>query len=98
MDTSNQGWIRSERLRRIIGFVGGYLIEFGAITFEDLDRGLEGQLRYAVLGRDLRIGEVMIEMGIITRAQLDRALGLQKSEEEKRIHEASKGKQSGEKK
>ncbi|MBI3536149.1 MAG: hypothetical protein HY070_01085 [Chloroflexi bacterium] len=88
MDTSNEAWIKSERLRRIIGFVGGYLIDMGAITLEDLDRGLEGQLKYTAQGRDLRIGEVMIEMGIITRAQLNRALELQKREEEKQLKRA----------
>ena len=98
VDRSNEQWIRSERLRRIIGFIGGYLIELGAITLEDLDRGLEGQLRIAVEGRDLRIGEVMIEMGMITREQLNHALEMQKREEEKRVHEALKSRKSGEKK
>ncbi len=83
-DTSSQDWIRSERMRRIVGFVGGYLIEMGTITLEDLDRGLEEQLRYAAQGRDTRIGQVLIEMGRITPAQLQAALALQNREEERR--------------
>ena len=55
-------------------YVGGYLIEDGAITLEDLDRGLQRQLELAAEGRVMLIGEVLIEMGLITRAQLEGAL------------------------
>jgi hypothetical protein len=86
--TSGNGWIKEERRRRIVGFVGGYLIEDGAMTLEDLDRGLEMQLRLSAQGRQLRLGEVLIEMGIITREQLERALAHQAREESQALKRA----------
>jgi hypothetical protein len=71
-------------MRRIVGFVGGYLIDMGAIALEDLDRGLEEQLRLAAQGRDVRVGQVLIELGLITPAQLQEALALQSREEKRR--------------
>jgi hypothetical protein len=78
---SGSDWVREERTRRIIGFIGGYLIEDRVVTLEDLDRGLEMQLRLSAEGRQIRLGEVLIEMGLLTRAQLDRALERQGKEE-----------------
>lgn len=73
--------IEEERTRRIIGFIGGYLVEDGAVTLADLDRGLDMQLRLAAQGRHIRLGQVLIEMGIITPEQLERALARQAREE-----------------
>ncbi len=81
-------WLKTERMRRIVGFVGGYLIEIGAMTLEDLDKGLEEQLRFAAQGKELRLGEVLIQMGKISRAQLERALKLQAQEETQRLRRA----------
>ena len=78
---SGNKWVEQERTRRIIGFIGGYLIDDGALTLPDLDRGLERQLRLAAQGRQARLGEVLIEMGIITPEQLDGALKRQAKEE-----------------
>lgn len=75
--TSDAEWIRHERTRRIVGFIGGYLLEDGAITLSDLDRGLDLQLHLASQGREMRLGEVLIEMNIITPEQLERALARQ---------------------
>jgi hypothetical protein len=63
--------------RRLNGFIGGYLIDDGALQIEDLDRGLVHQLELALEGRPLRIGVVLVEMGLITMPQLERALQLQ---------------------
>jgi hypothetical protein len=63
--------------RRLNGFIGGYLIDDGALQIEDLDRGLVRQLELALEGRPLRIGVVLVEMGLITPPQLERALQLQ---------------------
>ncbi len=81
-------WVKKERARRIVGFVGGYLIEMGIITLEDLDRGLEEQLGYAAQGRELRLGEVLIQMGKVTREQLERALKMQAQAETRRLRNA----------
>ena len=70
---SNSEWIEEERTRRIVGFIGGYLVEDGAVTLADLDRGLDMQLRLAAQGRHVRLGQVLIEMGIITAEQLEHA-------------------------
>lgn len=78
---SNNEWIEAERTRRIVGFIGGYLVEDGAVTLADLDRGLDMQLRLAAQGRHVRLGQVLIEMGIITPEQLEHALARQAREE-----------------
>jgi hypothetical protein len=62
-----------ERKRRIKGFIGGYLFESGLLTLEQLDSALERQLELIVQGRALRLGEVLVEMGVITRGQLEQA-------------------------
>ncbi len=74
-------WVQKERSRPTAGFIGGYLIEDGAINLADLDRGLDRQLQLAAQGREMRLGEVLIEMGVITREQLERALARQAGEE-----------------
>ncbi|MBI4786108.1 MAG: hypothetical protein HY782_03560 [Chloroflexi bacterium] len=92
MDSKKQSgnrWVEQERARRIIGFIGGYLIDDGALRLEDLDRGLEMQLRLAAQGRQARLGEVLIEMGIITREQLARALKRQAHEESDALKRAA---------
>ncbi len=70
-------WITDERSRPIAGFIGSYLIADGALTLAGLDRGLERQLQLSGHGRPMLLGEVLIEMGLITREQLDHALGRQ---------------------
>lgn len=70
-------WIKEERSRARAGFIGGYLIEDGALTLADLDHGLDRQLQLAALGREAPLGEVLIEMGLVTREQLERALARQ---------------------
>lgn len=82
---NDSDWVTRERTRRIIGFIGGYLIQEGAISLADLDRGLEMQLRWSSNGRQVRLGEILIEMGLITRDQLERALALQAREEAQAI-------------
>jgi hypothetical protein len=61
-----------ERKRIIKGFIVGHLFEAGLITLEQLDSALERQLELIVKGDNLSLGEVLVEMGIITREELDR--------------------------
>jgi hypothetical protein len=63
--------------RSLNGFIGGYLIDSGALQIEDLDRGLIRQVELALEGRPVRIGTVLMELGLITQPQLDQALQIQ---------------------
>jgi len=63
-------------------FIGNYFLDDGIITLEDLDRALVKQLAWAVQGRPLKIGEVLMEMRLITRAQLNDVLARQAQDEE----------------
>jgi hypothetical protein len=65
--------IKKEK-RKFIGFIGGYLIDDGVLTLEELDRGLLRQLHLAEDGRVTKLGDVLIDMGYISRADLTRAL------------------------
>ncbi len=78
---ADRDWILQERKRRIVGFIGGYLLEDGALTTSDLDRGLEAQLRLAAQGRQVQLGQLLVEMGFITREQLEHALARQAKDE-----------------
>ena len=62
-----------ERKRPIQGFIAGYLFDRGLITLEQLDSALERQLELIVQGRPMRLGEVLVEMGAVTREQLTQA-------------------------
>jgi hypothetical protein len=61
-----------ERKRIIKGFIIGYMFEAGLITLEQLDLALERQLELIVQGHALSLGEVLVEMGVVTREQFDR--------------------------
>ena len=60
--------------KRLIGFIGGYLIDDGALTLEELDDGLLQQLSLAQQGRAMRLGEVLVDLGYVTPKQVDRAV------------------------
>jgi hypothetical protein len=75
------GSIIDERKRRIKGFTSGYLFQSGLITIEQLDSALERQLELTIQGRALSLGEVLVEMGIVTRDQLNQAQTRQWTEE-----------------
>lgn len=64
------GSVSEERKRIIAGFIGGYLFDSGLITLDGLDSALERQLELIVQGRPLRLGEVLVEMGLVTPEQL----------------------------
>ena len=70
-----------ERKRRVKGFITGYLFEAGLLTLEQLDSALERQLHLTVQGRSLSLGEVLVEMGIISREQLERVRAIRWTEE-----------------
>lgn len=90
-DIGQPEWIETERRRRIIGFIGGYLIDDGVLTLRDLDRALLVQLRLSAQGRQVRLGEVLIELGLITREQLNHALERQQREEAAALRRANGG-------
>lgn len=94
-ELSENAWIDEERTRRIVGFVGGYLIADGALTLEELDRGLEQQLHLSAQGREMRLGQVLIEMGIITPDQLERAIQQQEHDEAEALKRAASVQERG---
>ena len=61
-------------MRVLRKFIGNYLLEENVITLEDLDRALQRQLELGARGRPMKLGDVLVEMGLITRAQLEHAL------------------------
>ena len=65
--------IKKEK-KRFIGFVGGYLIDDGVLTLEQLDRGIVRQIRLAEQGQVTKLGQVLIDLGYITPTDLARAL------------------------
>ncbi len=71
-----------ERKSAIPGFIGGYLYEAGWITREQLDAALDRQLELSVQGKLLRLGEVLVEMGAISRSQLEQALVQQTADQD----------------
>ncbi len=71
-----------ERKSAIPGCSGGYLYEAGWITREQLDAALDRQLELSVQGKLLRLGEVLVEMGAISRSQLEQALVQQTADQD----------------
>jgi hypothetical protein len=61
-------------------FIGNYLLEDNALTLKDLDRALARQLELGFRDQPMKLGDVLIELGLITRAQLERALERQARE------------------
>ena len=59
--------------RKFIGFIGGYLIEDGVLTLEQLDRGLLRQLNLAEAGRSVHLEQVLIDLGYVTKQDIARA-------------------------
>ena len=65
--------IKKEK-KKFIGFIGGYLIEDGALTLEQLDRGLLRQLNLAEAGHLVRLEQVLMDMGYISQPDVVRAM------------------------
>ncbi len=59
--------------RKFVGFIGGYLIDDGVLTLEQLDRGILRQMRLAEEGQVTKLGQVLIDLGYITQTDLTRA-------------------------
>jgi hypothetical protein len=74
--------IRKEK-RKFIGFIGGYLIDAGVLTLEELDRGILQQLRLAEEGQVAKLGEILIDLRYITRADLTNAMQHRASDQAK---------------
>jgi len=70
---------------RLIGFIGGYLIDQGTITLEQLDRALIYQVELALQGEKLSIGQVLQQLGYVTPQELARAARRQQQD---RTHHA----------
>ena len=77
--------------KKFIGFIGGYLIDAGVLTLEELDRGILRQIHLAEEGRVSKLGEVLIDLGYITSADLTSAM-------QRRLTDQSKLKSYGSKK
>ncbi len=69
---------------RVVGFIGGYLIDDGVLTLEQLDRALQRQIELGLQGQVMLLGQVLILMGLVTPDQLERALKRQ-AEDRKRL-------------
>lgn len=81
MRRSNQDkHINAERL---VGFIGGYLVDQGSITLEQLDRALVYQMEMAMQGQRLNIGQVLQQLGYVNAHDLDRAVKRQQQDVEK---------------
>lgn len=65
--------IKKEK-KKFIGFIGGYLIDDRVLTLEQLDRGILRQMYLAEEGRVIKLGQVLVEMGFVTQADLARAM------------------------
>jgi len=74
--------IKKEK-KKFIGFIGGYLIDAGVLTLEQLDRGILRQIRLAEEGRVSKLGEVLIDLGYITQTDLARAMQHRQSDQAK---------------
>jgi len=82
--------IKKEK-KKFIGFIGGYLIDAGVLTLEQLDRGILRQIHLAEEGRVIKLGEVLIDLGFITQADLTRAMQHRLSDQAKlKSHNAKK--------
>ena len=74
--------IKKEK-KKFIGFIGGYLIDAGVLTLEELDRGILRQIRMAEEGHVAKLGQVLIDMGYITQADLASAMQRRMSDQAK---------------
>lgn len=54
--------------------IGRYLVETGALTEADLARALAKQAELQARGERKRLGDVLLEMGLISEARLEQAL------------------------
>lgn len=74
VDVKTRSLAQIKRKKKVVGFIGGYLIDDGALTLEELDHGLLRQINLALQGRAPRLGQILIELGYITTAELELAL------------------------
>lgn len=58
---------------RLIGFIGGYLIDQGTLTLRQLDEALLYQLRRAEAGEMLSLADVLLRLKMATRVDIARA-------------------------
>ncbi len=66
--------VRQKRLRSgIVGFIGGYLIDQGTITLEQLDAALLYQLRLAESGENASLEDVLVRLRMATAQDIARA-------------------------
>ena len=70
---------------RLVGFIGGYLVDQGAITIEQLDQALLHQIELAMDGEILSLGQVLQRLGYVNAQQLARATRLQDRDINSRI-------------
>lgn len=71
--TSRLAHVKKEK-KKFIGFIGGYLIDDGVLTLEQLDKGLLQQLQLAEDGHLTRLEQVLMDLGFIRQSDVVRAL------------------------
>ena len=64
----------------LVGFIGGYLVDQGAITLTQLDEALRRQLEWGMQSRSMPLDQVLVEMGYVTPAQVEQAMKEQKAD------------------
>lgn len=70
----------SHPTKRTIPFLGEYLLQEGMITHQQLDMALRRHEELARRGQPKQMGQVMVELGYITQAQLENWLNRQNGE------------------
>ncbi len=65
---------KHDERKRIVGFVGGYLVSQGSITLEQLDVALLHQVQMAQSGEKISLGQILLRLGYVTRSELERAM------------------------
>jgi tetratricopeptide (TPR) repeat protein len=66
--------------KRAIPFLGEYLLKEGLITQQQLDMALRRHKELAQRGSPKQVGQVMVELGYLTQAQLEKWLQMQSGE------------------
>ncbi len=74
MSAYRTGHLEQIDSKRLVGFIGGYLVAQGSITLEQLDHALLFQMELAERGEKLTLAQVLQRLGYVTPQELARAI------------------------